>query len=109
MRFILPCFTLCAVLLLSTGYSRTVFAQKSGSTPAYTFTDLPGLPGLIYNGRAYTQSDAWAINDTDEIVGDSYTHGPTSVEVERHPVIWRREASGAFSITDLLLGGNHWP
>jgi uncharacterized membrane protein len=109
MRFRLGLSALFATLLLSLLSDIAVCAQRGGATPAYTYTDLPGLPGLTYNGRVYTQSDAWAINDVGQIVGDSYTQEPNSMYVERHPVIWQRDASGALAITDLLLGGNHWP
>ena len=83
---------LCVFLTLAALYGYQAGAQRGGTTPAYTFTDLPGLPGLTYQGRPYTQSDAWAINDAGQIAGDSYTQGPTSADVERHPVIWHRDA-----------------
>lgn len=109
MRFRFSSLTLFAAMALAALSSIAACAQRGAATPAYTYTDLPGLSGLTYNGREYTQSDALAINDTGQIVGDSYTHGPTSLDVERHPVIWHRDTSGVMAITDVLLGGNHWP
>ena len=85
---------LLSALLLTALCGHPVRAQKVGATPSYTFTDLPGLPGLTYQGAPYTESEAWSVNDAGQLAGYSYTQGPTSITVERHPVIWRRDASG---------------
>jgi probable HAF family extracellular repeat protein len=75
-------------------------AQAQKTTPTYTYTDLGGLPGL-----SFKQSEAWAINDSGQIVGRSYTAGPRG-DVW-HPVVWAKDATGTYVITDLgTFGGN---
>ena len=76
--------------------SASAYAQKS-SAP-YTFTDLGGLPGL-----PSIQSQAWAINDFGDIVGSSWTVGPNGDAYE-HAVVWAKDASGKYAITDLGRG-----
>jgi probable HAF family extracellular repeat protein len=85
-----------ALLLFAAVPSADAYPQKS--TAAYTVTDLGGLPGL-----SFEESDALAINDYGEIAGSSYTAGPDgSVE---HAVVWARDASGKYAITDLGIIG----
>jgi probable HAF family extracellular repeat protein len=72
-------------------------AQKA--TPAYTFTDLGGL----LNPR-YVQSGTLAINNAGQIVGYSYTL--TGNNFSPHPVVWAKDVTGNYVITDLgTLGG----
>ena len=86
-----------ALLSLAVIPGTGAYAQKV--TPTYTFTDLGGLPGLTFK-----QSSARAINDSGQIVGKSYTAGPTG-HVE-HPVVWAKDATGKYVITDLgTFGG----
>ena len=73
-------------------------AQKA--TPAYTFTDLGGLP----NPNSVT-SEARAVNDSGQVVGLSYVARPSGTV--SHPVVWAKDATGKYVITDLgTLGGN---
>jgi probable HAF family extracellular repeat protein len=90
--------TTIALLLLVTLPGAGAYAQKA--TPAYTFTDLGGLPNP--NSVA---SEARAINDSGQVVGLSYVTRPSGTVY--HPVVWAKDATGKYVITDLgTLGGN---
>ena len=90
--------TTLAVLSLATLPDAEAYAQKA--TPAYTYTDLGGLPGL-----SFKQSEARAINDSGQVVGLSYVTRPSGTV--SHPVVWAKDATGKYVITDLgTLGGN---
>ena len=71
----------------------SAYAQKPSAY--YTFTDLGGLPGL-----SFIQSQAWAINEFGDIVGSSWTVEPNG-EAYEHAVVWAKDASGKYAITDL--------
>ena len=62
MKIRLSSLTLAAALLLAALCGHPARAQKGGTTPSYTFTDLGGLPGLTNRGMPYTNSQAYAIN-----------------------------------------------
>jgi uncharacterized membrane protein len=90
-------FTALTVLSLVALPGAEAYAQKA--TSAYTFTDLGGLPGLTFK-----QSETRAINDSAQIVGFSYTSGPSGTV--HHPVVWAKDATGKYVITDLgTFGG----
>jgi probable HAF family extracellular repeat protein len=88
-----------ALVILSLAALPGAGAYAQTGTPAYTFTDLGGL----LNPR-YVQSGTSAINDAGQIVGYSYT--PTGYNFSPHPVVWAKDATGSYVITDLgTLGG----
>src|SRR6516164_7359092 len=90
--------TVLAVLALDALCNGRAQAQKN--TPSYTFTDLGGLPN-----PNYAQSEARAINDSGQIVGFSYIARPSGTV--QHPVVWAKDSTGKYVITDLgTLGGN---
>jgi probable HAF family extracellular repeat protein len=76
--------------------SADAYPQKT--TASYTVTDLGGLPGL-----SFIDSEARAINDYGEIVGVSYTAGANGRE-EPHAVVWAKDATGKYVMTDLGRG-----
>jgi probable HAF family extracellular repeat protein len=90
--------TTLALLSLATSPDAGAYAQKA--TPAYTFTDLGGLPN-----PNFVASEARAVNDSGQVVGLSYVTRPSGTVY--HPVVWAKDATGKFVITDLgTLGGN---
>jgi probable HAF family extracellular repeat protein len=90
--------TTLAVLSLATLPGDGAYAQKV--TPAYTFTDLGGLPN-----PNFVASEARAINDSGQVVGFSYVTRPSGTVY--HPVVWAKDSTGKYVITDLgTLGGN---
>ena len=99
MKIRLSSLTLAAALLLAALCGHPARAQKGGTTPSYTFTDLGGLPGLSYRGMPYTNSQAYAINAAGQIVGTSQTAGSNGGI--GHVVIWTKDATGKYGITDL--------
>src|SRR4051812_25670267 len=91
--------TTLAFLSLAALPDAGAYAQKA--TPAYTFTDLGGLPNP--NSVA---SEARAVNDSGQVVGLSYVTRPGGTVY--HPVVWAKDAAGKYVITDLgTLGGNN--
>ena len=82
--------TLATLILAVLPVDRAI-AQKP--TPAYTFTALPGLSS--------TQSEATAVNDSGQVVG--YSNAPFSPTYgsKSHPVVWAKNATGNYVITDL--------
>jgi probable HAF family extracellular repeat protein len=93
-------FRLAALATLALAWLSGAPAQAQKTTPYYTFTDLGGLPGL-----SYKQSGATAINDAGQIVGFSYTAGANGSA--QHPVVWGKDATGNYVITDLGTFGGH--
>jgi uncharacterized membrane protein len=87
-----------ALLSLAALPGAEAYAQKA--TPTYNVTDLGGLPGLTYK-----QSEAMAINASGQIVGLSYTAGPSGTV--QHPVVWAKDSTGKYVITDLGTLGGH--
>jgi len=95
--------TAIAILTLALLPDAPAQAQKNGATPSYTFTDLGGLPGL-----SYKQSGATAINDAGQIVGFSDTVGTGPGGSGQHPVLWTKDSTGKYVITDLrVVAGNN--
>src|SRR5262249_10629171 len=86
------------LVLLSLAIVPCASAYPQKSTAVYTFTDLGGLPGL-----SFQQSMARAITDYGEIAGMSYTAGPNGPE--GHAVVWAKDATGRYVITDLGFRG----
>jgi probable HAF family extracellular repeat protein len=92
-------FSGLALVILSLAALPGAGAYAQTGTPAYTFTDLGGL----LNPR-YVQSETLAINNAGQIVGYSYT--PTGNNFSPHPVVWAKDVTGNYVITDLgTLGG----
>jgi hypothetical protein len=71
--------TTLALLSLATLPDAGAYAQKA--TPAYTFTDLGGLPNP--NSVA---GEARAVNDSGQVVGLTYVARPSGTVY--HPVVW---------------------
>jgi uncharacterized membrane protein len=90
-------FTALAILTLALLPGARAQAQKTA--PSYTFTDLGGLPGL-----SWVQSKPYAINDDGQIVGNAYTSSLLPIGREIHPVIWTKDSTGKYVITDLGVG-----
>jgi probable HAF family extracellular repeat protein len=86
-----------ALLSLAAVPLADAYPQKNTAT--YTYTDLGGLPGLSFEG-----SGALGVNDYGEIVGSSWSPGPNGPE--QHVVVWAKDATGTYAITDLGIGFN---
>ena len=81
--------------LFTTRYSQAGKPGGGGTSAAYTFLDLQGLPG-----GNYLQSEAWSLNEPDagggvRIVGNSYVNSTLT------PAFWNVNSNGSFTISNL--------